>query len=64
MEHVVQDWTSYFAAIRAYNRQDAEVRRRVVDDYFDIASAGLEGDSRRRLIAYGYRERNRAVRSL
>lgn len=59
--NVVRNWGPYFQALRAYNRQSAEVRARVARDYFDIASLGLDGSSRQRLIAYGHRERSRTA---
>lgn len=62
MTTVVDEYKPYFQALRAYNRQAPDVRRRVAGDYFDIAATAIEGPGRALLVRYGYRERARPPR--
>ena len=61
MAQVVDDrYRGYFRALRAFNKQPRDVQRRVVWDYFSIASIGLpEGRPRERLRLYGLRAARR-----
>ena len=59
MSSVDERYEGYFRALRAFNKQDVDVRRRVVGEYFDIAAIVLPDEPRARLRLYGLRKARR-----